>query len=83
MPDLWSLVTGAASIVSLLISLADKFSTWRKYAIPLARALAGFTLGRLQQPCRAFLLMVERLAYRHHHRAICGPSRCAEPQARR
>lgn len=47
MADIWSLVTGAASILSLLLALAEKFSTWRKYAIPLAGVLAGFTLGRL------------------------------------
>lgn len=46
-PDLWSLVTGLASIVSLLICLPEKYSNWRKYNVPIASGLAAWTLGRV------------------------------------
>jgi cation transport ATPase len=46
-PDLWSILTGVASLISLLISLADKFARWRKYLVPATWALGGFAVGRL------------------------------------
>ncbi|PSM48495.1 hypothetical protein C7Y66_14385 [Chroococcidiopsis sp. CCALA 051] len=47
LPDIWSLVTGAASIVSLLLSLPEKYSNWRKYTLPTAYFLAGWTIHSL------------------------------------
>ena len=47
MPDFWSLVTGLASILSLLIALADKSATWKKYTLPAAYVLGGFAVGRI------------------------------------
>ena len=47
MPDLWSIITGVVGIISLLISLADKFARWRKYLVPTTCALGGFAVGRL------------------------------------
>ena len=46
-PDLWSIITGVVGIISLLISLADKFASWRKYLLPATCALVGFAVGRL------------------------------------
>jgi hypothetical protein len=48
-PDIWSVITGLASLLSLFISLGDKFSNWRKYLIPAGFALGGFAVGRLSQ----------------------------------
>lgn len=36
-----------ASIVSLFISLGDKFPDWKKYAHPISWSLGGFFLGRI------------------------------------
>jgi hypothetical protein len=46
-PDLWSIITGVVGIISLLISLADKFASWRKYLVPATCALGGFAIGRI------------------------------------
>lgn len=46
-PDIWSLLTGSASIISLFLSAGEKFAVWRKYTIPAAAALGGFAVGRL------------------------------------
>lgn len=46
-PDIWSFVTGTAGLISLFLSLGDKFSNWRKYTIPAAAGLSGFAAGRL------------------------------------
>lgn len=46
-PDLWSLVTGVASIVSLLLSIPEKYSNWRRYTVPIAYLLAGWTFHSL------------------------------------
>jgi len=46
-PDLWSIITGVVGIISLFISLADKFASWRKYLLPATCALVGFAVGRL------------------------------------
>lgn len=46
-PDLWSLVTGVASILSLLISLPPNYANWRKYTLPIASFLGGLTFGRI------------------------------------
>src|SRR5215510_12654532 len=47
MPDIWSTVTGIASIASLLLVLGDRFATWRRYLIPATAGLGGFALGRV------------------------------------
>jgi hypothetical protein len=46
-PDIWSIVTGTASLISLFFSLGDKFADWRKYTIPAAAGLGGFAAGRM------------------------------------
>src|SRR5438477_10154890 len=47
MPDIWSAVTGIASIASLLFALGDRFKSWRQYLLPLTACLGGFALGRV------------------------------------
>jgi hypothetical protein len=44
--DVISIVSGIASIISLLISAWDRFGAWRKYIQPVAWGLAGFAAGR-------------------------------------
>ena len=44
--DTWTILTGLASIVSLLIAIYDKFPDWKKYILSLGWFLAGFSLGR-------------------------------------
>ncbi len=44
--DAWTIVTGAASIISLLIVMSDKFPDWRKSLVPIAYILGGFAIGR-------------------------------------
>lgn len=46
-PDIWSLVTGLASIISLFLSMGDRFASWRKYTVPAAATLGGFAIGRI------------------------------------
>jgi hypothetical protein len=46
-PDIWSTVTGIASIASLLLALGDRFATWRRYLLPATAGLGGFALGRV------------------------------------
>jgi hypothetical protein len=46
-PDIWSLVTGIASIISLFLSAGETFASWRKYTVPVAATLGGFALGRI------------------------------------
>ena len=46
-PDIWSLLTGIASFVSLFLSVGNKFASWRKYTLPGAAALGGFAFGRI------------------------------------
>ena len=46
-PDIWSLITGLASIVSLLLSLNERFAGWKRYSIPTGCVLAGFAIGRI------------------------------------
>ena len=45
--DLWTIVTGIASIISLLIVMSDKLPKWRKYISSLGFSLAGFAIGRI------------------------------------
>ena len=45
--DIWSLITGLASIVSLAIAIPDRHSVWRKWLVPAGWASAGFAAGRL------------------------------------
>ena len=47
MPDIWSLITGAVGLLSFLMTINEKFSSFRKYTIPAAWILTGFALGRL------------------------------------
>lgn len=46
-PDVWSLLTGLASIISLVLALNESFANWRKYSLPVTTAFLGFTVGRL------------------------------------
>lgn len=46
-PDLWSLITGIASILGLVFSLPKEFSAWRKYTIPITYIFGGIALGRM------------------------------------
>lgn len=45
--DLWSLITGVASIASIMLAMWDKFPILKKYLLPLGYVLLGFTLGRV------------------------------------
>ena len=45
--DAWTIVTGAASIISLFISLSDRFPTWHRYIRPFGYSLGGFAIGRV------------------------------------
>jgi hypothetical protein len=44
---LWSIITGAASIISLIIAMSDRLPSWKKYISPMAWVLAGFSVGRM------------------------------------
>lgn len=46
-PDLWSLITGIASILGLAFSLPKKFSAWRKYTLPITYTFGGIAIGRM------------------------------------
>lgn len=45
--DIWSLITGLASIVSLAIAIPDRYSSWRRWLVPAGWASAGVAIGRL------------------------------------
>jgi len=45
--DLWTIITGAASIISLLIVMSDKLPKWKKYISPVGFFLGGFAIGRI------------------------------------
>jgi hypothetical protein len=45
--DLWTIITGLASIISLLIAIYDKFPEWNKYISSTGFLLAGFSIGRI------------------------------------
>jgi hypothetical protein len=45
--DILSIVSGIASILSLLLSLRERFAAWRKYVLPLSYGLGGFAAGRI------------------------------------
>lgn len=45
--DLWSIISGVASVISLFISLGSKLENWKKYTLPLSYLLGGFALGRI------------------------------------
>jgi apolipoprotein N-acyltransferase len=47
MPDIWSLLTGIASLISLFVSVGERFAAWRKYTLPTATAFGGFAVGRI------------------------------------
>lgn len=46
-PDIWSLLTGIASLISLFLSAGERFANWRKYTLPVAATLGGFAIGRI------------------------------------
>jgi hypothetical protein len=46
-PDVWSVATGAASLISLFLSLGERSAAWRRFTLPGAAALGGFALGRI------------------------------------
>lgn len=45
--DIWTIITGAASIISLLIVMSDKFPKWKNYIAPAGFILGGFAVGRI------------------------------------
>ncbi len=45
--DIWSVLSGAASIISLLIVMSDKLPLWKKYILPTGFVLGGFAIGRI------------------------------------
>lgn len=45
--DIWSLVTGLASIASFMFSIPAQFSNWRKYTIPISYTSLSFVIGRI------------------------------------
>jgi hypothetical protein len=45
--DVWTILAGAASIISLLVVMSDKFPKWKKYITPIGFILGGFALGRV------------------------------------
>jgi hypothetical protein len=45
--DIFSIVAGVASILSLVLMLQDRFAVWRKYVLPISYALCGFAAGRI------------------------------------
>jgi hypothetical protein len=45
--DIWTIATGLASIISLIIVLSDRFPEWKRYLIPAGCFLGGFTMGRI------------------------------------
>lgn len=47
MPDIWSLITGVVGLLSFLMTINEKFYSFRKYTIPAAWILTGFALGRI------------------------------------
>jgi hypothetical protein len=46
-PDAWSLITGMASVLSLLVALPERYANWRRQLVPFSAALGGFAIGRL------------------------------------
>jgi len=46
-PDIWSLLTGIASVISFFLTVGDRFASWRKYTVPAAAAFGGFAIGRI------------------------------------
>lgn len=46
-PDAWTTITGIAGILSLFLAINAKFSSWKKFTIPVCASLVGFALGRL------------------------------------
>jgi hypothetical protein len=45
--DAWTLITGMASVLSLLLTLPEKHANWRPHLVKLSIGLAGFAVGRL------------------------------------
>lgn len=45
--DIFNLLAGFASLVSIAFVLHEKYSTWRKFTVPVTCIFAGFVLGRV------------------------------------
>ena len=45
--DIWTVVTGTASIISLLVVMSDKLPMWKKYIAPVGFLLGGVAIGRI------------------------------------
>ena len=45
--DLFSIISGLASIISLALTMGERFAAWRKFIFPVSYGLAGFTAGRV------------------------------------
>lgn len=45
--DIFTVITGIASLISLFISLEDKFPNWKKYTNPASWFLGGICIGRI------------------------------------
>ncbi len=45
--DIWSIVAGLASIVSLFLVMKDRLPKWRRFISPAGYILAGFAIGRI------------------------------------
>jgi len=45
--DIVTIVSGAASIISLFLMIGDRFAAWKKYILPLSYGLGGFAAGRI------------------------------------
>lgn len=47
LPDIWAIITGIAGILSLFLVINEKYSSWKKFTIPVCTGLVGFAIGRL------------------------------------
>lgn len=45
--DLWTLITGVASIASLFLGAWEKFPHFKRFLSPIGYILLGFTIGRI------------------------------------
>ena len=45
--DVWTILTGAASIISLFITLSDRFPAWQRHIKSTGLILGGFAIGRI------------------------------------
>jgi len=45
--DIWTIISGAASIIALLFVISEKFPEWRKYLAAVGFTLGGIAIGRV------------------------------------